>query len=294
MFVKALEHAIKFTRPLIIVKKLYSGKIELTCGTFFVINPEGWALTASHMLQFAKEAKMHEKQIEEFETKLGIIKDNYSLNSKQRRQKLQEFNRHPDWIVDYTAWWGKDDIDIEESVYGSNETDLALVKLTNFDSDDYHAYPTFLDPSDNLTPGTSVCRLGFPFPSINANYDEQAETINISQHSQLHPFPNDGIITRLVRTIDVTTKAEATFIETSTPGLMGQSGGPVLDVYGNICGLQSRTINVPLGFSPHVERDGKKVVEHQFMNLGHASHVQEIVKLLNAVRVSFQRTGART
>lgn len=291
MFAKSLKHVMKFTRPLIIAKKHYSGILEMGCATFFVVNREGWALTAWHNLEFAHDTGIDEREIKEFESKFAAIKDDHSLGSRRRKQKLAEISKHPDWVVDHCFWWGTKGVDTEENIYGSKISDVALVKLTNFDPGEYEAYPTFRDPSDDLVPGTSLCRLGYPFPSIDAIYDQQSQTIKAGEHTQVLPFPNEGMLTRLVLVKDDAKNEEARFIETSTPGLRGQSGGPVFDTAGNICGLQSRTINIPLGFSPEVNQNGKKVTEHQFLNVGHAAHVEEIVKILTYAKVSFQRIG---
>jgi hypothetical protein len=45
------------------------------------------------------------------------------------------------------------------------------------------------------------------------------------------------------------------WIETSSPGLKGQSGGPLLDERGTIWGVQSNTFSYNLGFSPQVPRE---------------------------------------
>jgi hypothetical protein len=49
----------------------------------------------------------------------------------------------------------------------------------------------------------------------------------------------------------------AKFVEMSSPGLRGQSGGPRFDVNGMVWGLQSRTQHLALGFSPQVEVNAK-------------------------------------
>ena len=87
--------------------------------------------------------------------------------------------------------------------------------------------------------------------------------------------------------IDETTKKEAKFIETSCPGLRGQSGGPIFDRHGNIWGLQSRTMHFPLGFSPKIKIGSKEIEEHQFINVGIGTHVEEITRLLRDNNVNF-------
>ena len=61
-------------------------------------------------------------------------------------------------------------------------------------------------------------------------------------------FPNEGILTRILCGED----GQPRFIETSNPGLMGQSGGPIFETRGTLWGVQSHTSHLPLGFSPGV------------------------------------------
>ena len=94
-------------------------------------------------------------------------------------------------------------------------------------------------------------------------------------------FPNDGIHTRVVIFVDEKSKRKVEFIETSSPGLRGQSGGPIFDTEGNLWGLQSRTFHHSLGFSPKIKIKNKEFEEQQFLNVGVGAHVKEIIKFLD-------------
>jgi hypothetical protein len=98
-------------------------------------------------------------------------------------------------------------------------------------------------------------------------------------------FPNEGIHTRLV--IRQEEERSALFVETSTPGLKGQSGGPIFDRFGHVWAIQSCTQHLPLGFSPSVFVDGKQIVEHQFTHVGWGSHVSEVIKLLDSRGIKY-------
>ena len=69
-------------------------------------------------------------------------------------------------------------------------------------------------------------------------------------------------------------------IETSTPGLRGQSGGPIFDVAGAVCGMQSKTAHLPLGFSPR-SKSRRRVTEHQFLNVGLAVHAETMLEFFD-------------
>jgi len=99
----------------------------------------------------------------------------------------------------------------------------------------------------------------------------------------------DGILTRNVNVVHESDSVTARFIEMSTPGLRGQSGGPVFDVNGVVWAVQSQTRHLELGFQPTTEHHGKRVQENQFLNVGLASHVSEIVKLFETAGVTYNK-----
>ena len=78
------------------------------------------------------------------------------------------------------------------------------------------------------------------------------------------------------------------FIETSSPGLRGQSGGPLFDVNGTVWGIQSSTMHYPLGFSPEVNQGGRRFVEQQFLNAGMAVHVAVCIEMMSKMGVAFE------
>jgi len=132
--------------------------------------------------------------------------------------------------------------------------------------------------------GTSLCRVGYPFSRIRASFDEKNSRFIMDGKSLPSLYPIDGIYTRTVEAPAFKGAKNMTkFIETSSPGLLGQSGGPILDTKGRVWGVQSRTVHLPLGFSPKVRRDGREIEENQFLNAGWGVHVDALRK---ATRVS--------
>ncbi|MCQ2070262.1 MAG: serine protease, partial [archaeon] len=72
------------------------------------------------------------------------------------------------------------------------------------------------------------------------------------------------------------------YVETTTPGMRGQSGGPIFDTAGRIYAMQSRTEHIPLGFE----------VGNQFMNIGMGVHGGTIRQVLDARKVDYLREEA--
>ena len=88
-------------------------------------------------------------------------------------------------------------------------------------------------------------------------------------------------MTRFIEAGTSSAGIQAHLLETSSPGLRGQSGGPIFDTDGRVWALQSRTTHLPLGFSPEVEVNGKEVTEHQFLNVGWGVHSETIIDFAN-------------
>ena len=87
---------------------------------------------------------------------------------------------------------------------------------------------------------------------------------------------------------DASGKPVGQMIETSGPGLRGQSGGPIFDVHGNLWGIQSVTNHLRLGFEPVVKlANGKEVVEHQFINVGIGSHSETLRDMLSSFKIAY-------
>ena len=79
------------------------------------------------------------------------------------------------------------------------------------------------------------------------------------------------------------------FIETSSPGLKGQSGGPIMDTDGVIWGIQSQTASYELGFPPKMTlQTGKEIEIYQFMNVGMGVHPLSIHEFLTHEGIKYE------
>ena len=101
-------------------------------------------------------------------------------------------------------------------------------------------------------------------------------------------FPIDGMYTRNVANKD----GKIIGIELSTPGLRGQSGGPLFDENGIIYGMQSLTKHLHLGFdmiNDHMTINGRQqVINNQpFLHVGHCVHVDVIKEFLDSKGVKY-------
>jgi hypothetical protein len=287
MFAEALKSVVKYTYPVVISQRLYNREVKCGIASFIILNEEGWILTSAHVLGVFLSVEKHKKEIAEYEKRKAEIESNRKLNHKQRKKMLKKLPMNDKWLTNHSYWWGLDGVKVNGFHYNSF-IDLAVGKLVPFDNKAISTYPIFKDPKEELLPGTSLCRLGFPFHNISATFDESKNIFTLEKGAiPLPRFPIDGIHTRVAIAVDKESKKQAKFIETSSPGLRGQSGGPIFDVNGNIWGLQSRTTHLPLGFSPKVKYNKSEVEEHQFINVGLGTHVEEIINFLKENNIRF-------
>jgi len=291
VFSKALAQVEQYTLPVIFSRRHFNGQISSGCGTCIVLNPDGWILTASHIaLETALLAK-HEPEIEEFEKQKKAIIENPQLHPNDKRKRLRALKVNELWVTHQAVMWGIHQSQIAQ-FHGNAFSDIAVGRLQPFDPSWIKSYPIFKNPAEPMLSGTSLCRLGFPFHQINATFDERTQKFHLADGVLPIPrFPNEGIHTRIALNVSPDGKQQAKFLETSSPGLKGQSGGPIFDCNGHIWAMQSKTQSLPLGFAPEVMEGTRKIVEHQFMHVGWGAHVEEIIKLFQQFGVKFELSG---
>ena len=287
MFSKAYEIASYYTQPIIISLRFFDKSIECAIGAFIVLNEAGWIATAEHIWHSKFAFQKHQKEIADYEIRVQAIEQDSILTEKQKKHKLKQVKSNPKWITNHSFWWGRDGVTLKD-IKGLPQADLLIGRLDPFDKSWIKGYPTIKDPTKKMNPGTSVCKLGFPFHEVKATFDETSSSFKLDPDAVPLPlFPIEGIYTRnLIAGKSKDGKFDIKFLETSSPGLRGQSGGPIFDIEGTILAIQSRTHHFLLGFSPKVKRDGKEVEENQFLNAGLGVHTELLVAFLKDNGVS--------
>ena len=284
MFQEALKKAQQFTLPVIISFRTENGDTNSIMGAFIVLNRDGWILTANHIVEELTKLNRELELYKDYMRKLDQIKSDSNLTTSQRRRRTRSLakpSRNP--VTNCSSWWGRDGWRVD--TFSCNSlADLAIGQIIGFDSTGFTLYPEFKNPALNFEVGVNLCKLGFPFHGIKPDFDETANAFSLSANVFPIPlFPIDGIFTRHVVVEDGQACAE--FVETSTPGLRGQSGGPIFDGEGRVWALQSHTVHHPLGFSPKT-RQGNQ--EHQFLNCGMGTHARTIVESLEQAGVGYR------
>ena len=168
--------------------------------------------------------------------------------------------------------------------------DLSIIVFENFKNPAYQSHALFLKDSSTLKQGKYLCRLGFPFPEFtNYQYNESNDFIEWTNEGQKESprFPIEGMLTR-----HLADNEKIYGIELSTAGLRGQSGGPLFNDQNLICGMQSSTSHLHLGFDmKNMEHKigGKniKVNNQPFLHVGHCVHVDVIKDFLTSNNIKF-------
>ena len=253
MFEDAIETARHWVRPLIASRRRASGQVESSLASFVVINEAGWIVTCSH-----------------------VLADGFALAQQQASPQPAS---DPQRVTNVSYWWGEDGITLQD-MHNEPQADLLVGRLEPFPKAAAAIYPRFVDQVARARPGALLCRLGYPLHHCNVSFEEATARFVLDASSLPQPIPNEGMLTRLI-SIPATAGGRPTlFVETSTPGLRGQSGGPLFDSRGRVWGIQSRTAHFDLGFAPIASEGGRRQVEHQFLNCGMAIHASEVTSLL--------------
>lgn len=291
MFVEALDQVDQFTRAIHFICR-YHGSAEIIpqTATMFFVNEQGCAITCKHVadnliysdkfytryLQFRKEFRHFEREkVAALEKKR--LEEKYGLRSDSLIRIKSSF---PDSVNgDYRL------VIHRHPVY-----DLAIVQFQGYSEIKYKGFARLLKDETKVRPGRTLCRLGYPFPEFsNYRFNKDTDDIEWSQSGRISTpaFPIDGIITR-----QVADQNGIFGIEMSTPGLKGQSGGPLFDTKGIVYGMQSATQHLHLGFDQvnrEVISEGirKRVSNFPFLNVGRCVHVRIIKEFLRAKKIKF-------
>ena len=174
MFAKSITIAAEYTRPVVVSKRLQNKQLSSSMGTFIALNKEGWILTAAHVLQDVALAGQHAKESEEFNKQLAQINLDESISKGKKKFLINQLKHNSEWITNSSVWWSDDGIGFDfNTLYFDGPTDLAVARLTGpIEKLGVGQYPVFINPTTELVPGTSLCRLGFPFHKLELSFDE--------------------------------------------------------------------------------------------------------------------------
>jgi hypothetical protein len=290
MFVDAIERVDSFTRPIHSIVRLY-GHDEVLPGTatLFFVNEDACAITCKHVAELiAQSEAFHRNYLDFLGARRAVLREKnvtHLISQLEAKYKLKA-----DTIIRLRSSFISCVDQFNELTIDLHPThDLALLRFKGYNRPLYQSHAYFLRDTSRIKLGRSLCRLGYPFPEFNNfRYNSATEDIEWTATGRITSpaFPIDGIITR------ISGDNKAVGIEISTPGLRGQSGGPLFDTNGLIYGMQSATRHLHLGFdieNQEVLVNGRKsrVSNYPFLNVGQCVHVDVIKEFLRERDVKF-------
>lgn len=296
MFLEAIKKISEFTRPIhIITRKYNSDFVGPGAATMFFVNELGVAITCKHVAEILAQSESVNTKYSLFKKEKESLPGPSNKKYKRMLKELeQKYGCRRDIVVEIKNMFVNcvDKLDnfeiIAHPIY-----DLAIIKINGHEKLSYKNYAIFIKDENNIQQGKYLCRLGYPFPEFsNYKYDLEKDEINWTSEGRLDTpsFPIDGIITRLIGD-----QAAVVGIELSTPGLKGQSGGPLFDRDGKIYGMQSTTHHLHLGFDMKNfdyfdYKEGGisvKVNNQPFLHVGQCIHANIIKSFLKEKNIKF-------
>jgi hypothetical protein len=260
-------------------------------GALVLLNEKGWFVTAFHQIRDYQALVKAHKEWGEFNSKLNDLRDGpVSQKGKVKNLLRQAQKRTHPWVSELDIIFGWPDAQVQE-MRNFPKADLSIGQITNFDPAQIDLYPEIAQPQDEMNIGTSLCKLGYPFSDLDVSFDENRDQFQIGAPPPF--FPIEGIYSRNVLTESDGDPAagppfEVKFIETSRPGLRGQSGGPIFDTEGNLWAIQSNTGHYPLGFDEEIQHGGKqRTTENAFLHSGRGVHYDTLTSALDEEGVSY-------
>jgi hypothetical protein len=292
MFVKSIEEINRYTRPIHTILRGYgSGKVWPGAATLFFVNNEGVAVTCRHVAEQLVNSEKINQQYLLFTQSRFRLKNDETYDVHLKELELQ-FGYHAQSIVQMKHYF----VSCFDRITGFDcqlhpTADLAIIQFKGFSKIYYSGGARFIPDDSMAMPGRFLCRLGFPFPEFtNYTYNYQKDDIEWTKEGNPRSpaFPIEGIITRLIAQ-----NGQIAGIEMSSPGLRGQSGGPLFDPEGFVYGMQSSTRHLHLGFDlenhdVNMGVTSKKVTNTPFLHVGQCVHASVIKEFLreNGVRFS--------
>lgn len=292
MFQHAIEKVLQFTRPLHTISRTFGGLLLPGSSTLFFVNDKGVAITCKHVMDLIPAADEINQQFARYKAERDAI-----ANDGKYKRNIQGLQMKYKYLPETTVQLRNNFLNCFDTIseitcHPHPTLDLAILEFKGFNKILYEGHARFLKDSNHIKQGKSLARIGFPFPEFN-NFRHNPQTDDIEWTNSGNPnspsFPIDGIVTRFVASQP---GAGVTGIEMSTPGLRGQSGGPLFDTNGIIYGMQFATNHLHLGFDMkdfEIVSNGKKsrISNNPFLHVGLCVHVDRIKDFLREKQISF-------
>ena len=238
-------------------------EVRASLGACILLNEDGWVLTCRHIVDDMVKALQDADRA----AKIEGLKADRDIEPKDRRRRLQELGPRPE-IRRGAAVWGQTG-GVVRTFKLASDVDLAIFRIENLQAPADFQPPRFRD--NGVKAGEMLCRTGYPLLQDKFAVKWDGKVFIANGVPAL--FVNSGLVSRF---LDI---GGVRILELDSPGLKGQSGGPLFDQEGKICGIQTRTISYPLGFNTKPET---------FFHVGQALDVSVIRRFLDNEGIAYQ------
>jgi len=239
MFVKAIEKASGFLRPIHVVYRYYNEPVvNKSALNIIFVNEYGVAITARHVAEHIEQLAGAGEKYRSFlreKSKPGVTTRTAKLRSLETKYGYGVKDTFP--VVNASLRFH--DCFTEPSpkfrFIHHSQHDLSLMIFENFGKRLYGSYARFVSGKTKIKPGLSVCKIGFINPQFtNYEFDAGKDEIKWTGYPDRNPvfYPVEGIVTR-----NLINGYYVYALETSTPAFPGQSGGPLVNTKGEVCGI---------------------------------------------------------
>ncbi|MDD3127002.1 MAG: serine protease [Candidatus Izemoplasmatales bacterium] len=285
MFVEAIKECAKFTKQFrTITRNFGSDKVNKGAASLIVINNDGWILTCKHVAnniyfadQFGKSYRNYKAELSQGLMNEATLRQKYNYQLDKICQLKNQF---------FDVFSGNF---VGVKVIPHKKMDIALIKIEGDIKMACDHFPVFSQKMAES--GMSLCKLGFPFAEYTCvEYNVENDDIFFTNTGKIMTpfFPLDGMVTRTMINAD----NQIFGFEMSTPGIKGQSGGPVFDKEGLVYGMQYQTHHLDLDFKL-VKQINKPTgieeeVNYAFMNVGNAISSTILIEFMKENHVVFQ------
>ena len=152
-----------------------------------------------------------------------------------------------------------------------NNIDLGVSQISGYSASEDQMYAVFRKKP--VMQGELLCRIGYPFLD-NPNTRYGPEGLEFEDVSQTATFASEAFVGRNI------SHEIGRWIETSSPGLIGQSGGPLVDPSGYVCGIQTKNKICP--------PESAEKVQPPFPHTGLAVDIETVRDFLNEHEIAYQ------
>ena len=291
MFTHAIETVSGYTRPIHSILRTYQGQnIIPGSATLFFVNDRGDAITCKHVAELLARSENINQQYQLFrQEKSKLQADSKASDALHALEKKYQYQ--PETLIQIKNNF-MDCVDrIQELTWHLHPTlDLAIIRFKGFTQRHYRNTAVFAKDAAQLKQGKFLCRLGYPFPEFtNFQYNAALDDLEWTASGVSHApqFPIEGMVTRFL-----SDGSQFYGIEMSTPGLRGQSGGPLFDEKGIVYGMQFSTKHLHLGFDlvnmeVMINNQVQQVTDYSFLHLGQCIHADVIKSFLRQHQIPY-------